>query len=113
MSFLARLWRRSARDSGLIVEPLRGERGFAMRGDLDISSVETARSVLESLEGTLVLDLSGIGFIDDSGLGFLVATLKRLGRGGGSLVIRAPSAPVRRVLEITGLVRARGLVIEP
>jgi anti-sigma B factor antagonist len=44
-------------------------------------------------------------FIDSTGLGVIVGTLKRLREGGGDLVLRSPSRSTRKVLEITGLTR--------
>jgi anti-anti-sigma factor len=96
------------------VEPLESERGFRLSGELDLFNAEAVKEVLApELHGTLVLDMAGVTFIDDSGLGMLVGTLKRLTREGGSLVIRNPSAQIRRVLEITGIERVPGLTIEP
>ena len=95
------------------IEPLHSERGFRLSGDLDMYSVEAARTALEpELHGRLVLDLAAVGFIDDSGLGLLVGTLRRLGQQGGSLVLRNPSAPILRVLQMTGLEKVPGLTVE-
>jgi anti-anti-sigma factor len=95
------------------VDALESERGFRLSGELDLFCVEQVREALApELHGTLVLDMAGVTFIDDSGLGMLVGTLKRLTREGGSLVVRNPSEQVRRVLEITGVERIEGLTIE-
>lgn len=110
--FLRRI-RQSREQPPFRIEPLPSERGFRLSGDLDLFSVEVARNALEpELHGRLVLDLAAVDFIDDSGLGLLVGTLKRLGRQGGSLVLRNPSAPILRVLEVTGLAKVPGLEIE-
>ena len=53
----------------------------------------------------LVVDLSDTAFIDSSGLGALVAGLKRARQAGGDLRIAAPSDQVRTVLGLTNLDR--------
>ena len=102
------------REPSCRIEPLESEHGFRLEGDLDLSTVESLRASLEpELHGTLVLDLSGVGYIDDSGLGLLVGTLKRLHQRNGRLVLRDPRSEIRRVFEVTGIVRLPGLSIEP
>jgi anti-anti-sigma factor len=49
------------------------------------------------------VDLSGVTFVDSSGLRVLVRAHKRQIDGGGSLTIVAPSEVVTRLLDITGL----------
>ena len=96
------------------IEPLESERGFRLSGDLDLYTVEAVREVLlPELHGTLVLDVGGVGFMDDSGLGLLVGSIKRLRQGGGTLVLRNPTPDIRRILEMTGIERVPGLTIEP
>lgn len=51
----------------------------------------------------VVLELSGITFIDSAGLSVLVASHKRLLAKGSALVLEQPSAPTRRLFDITGL----------
>jgi anti-sigma B factor antagonist len=95
------------------IEPLESERGFRLSGDLDIFSVDTFRRTLElDLHGTLVLDLFGVDFMDDSGLGLLVGAVKRLRERGGSLVLRNVQSEILRTLEITGLMKLPGLTVE-
>ena len=78
---------------------------------LDLYTAPRLReSLLEVLTGRnepfmLVLDVSGIEFVDSSGLGVLVAVLKRLRFLGGDLVVRDPSPRLRRLLEVTNLDR--------
>lgn len=49
------------------------------------------------------MDLSGVGFIDSSGLAALIAINNALQATGSQLTVLRPSRPVRRILEITGL----------
>ena len=105
--------RPTRRPPGCQVEPLESERGFRLSGELDLFTVEAVREAIEPvLHGTLVLDLATLEFIDDSGLGLLVGTFKRLRDGGGYLVLRNPHENILRVLDITGLSKLPNLRIE-
>lgn len=80
-----------------------------VRGELDISTSPRLReAMLEVLTGrsdpfVITLDVSGIQFVDSTGLGVLVAVLKRMRYVGGDLVIRAPNPSLRKLLGLTGL----------
>ncbi len=50
----------------------------------------------------LVLDMSGVTFMDSSGLGFIMGRYKLIGESGGSLTVQDPSPFVERVLRSTG-----------
>jgi anti-anti-sigma factor len=52
----------------------------------------------------VVLDLAALDFMDASGLRVIAGAARRLEPLGGKLTIRHPSALVRRLLDITGLV---------
>ena len=52
---------------------------------------------------TVVLDLSGVTFLDSSAIGALVGSGRELGESGARLQIGPRSDIVERVLEITGL----------
>jgi anti-anti-sigma factor len=72
-------------------------------GELDLSSVGELASALDPVDGSLVIDLGGVSFMDSSGIRTLVVARKRLLNHGGSLLLRAPQPHVRLLLEITGL----------
>jgi anti-anti-sigma factor len=78
-----------------------------LHGELDVSSCGVLRARLGSLidRGVrdLMVDLSGISFIDSAELGVLIGALKRLQSEDGRLSLTSPSRGVRKVLEITGL----------
>ena len=98
----------------LRIEPLESERGFRLSGELDIYTYEMLRDALEpELHGTVILDVAGVYFTDESGLSILVRTTRRLHEQGGSLVLRNPSAHVQKILDMTGVARMPGLTIEP
>jgi anti-anti-sigma factor len=76
------------------------------RGELDIATVPRLREALAQREPAeaLVLDLSGLAFLDTSGLQIVVETGRRARAEGFELtLVRGPHA-VQRVFEIAGLV---------
>lgn len=79
----------------------------ALTGELDADTASHFRSLIaEHLlagPGNLVLDLSGLTFIDSAGLAAIVATDKGVRRAGTRLVLAAPGRNVRNVLHLTGL----------
>lgn len=87
---------------------LRGAPGLAVHGEVDIASVPGLEAVLDDgireSEGAFVLDLSDVDFIDSSGLHVLLRARGLLGREDRSLALICPPGPVRRVLEVSGIV---------
>lgn len=70
-------------------------------GEIDLETCERLRDVIEphlGPEQTIVMDLSGVAFMDSSSLDVLVQARGRLTSDGGSLVLRNPSAAARQVL---------------
>jgi anti-sigma B factor antagonist len=83
-------------------------------GDLDIVSAPVFRAALqEAVEtgpGSVVVDLSGLQFIDSSGLGSLVAIRRNLLSAGGLLVcVVTPQSRTADLLRLTGLDRVLAL----
>lgn len=81
---------------------------LTVRGELDAYSApgledQVVRLLTTQGVTTIVLDLSGTGFLDSSGLRAILTAQRRLTEGGGQLSLRSPSEPVTRLLEITGL----------
>ncbi len=74
-----------------------------VRGDVDMGTIGELAQVLEQLEGTIVLDLEEVTFLDSSGLQGMVAAHQAARERGDDLILRRPSPPVCRVLEMTDL----------
>jgi anti-sigma B factor antagonist len=76
-----------------------------LRGELDVTSADGLSNSLVELAGsTLVVDLSGLTFMDSSGIGAVVRARNRIkAEGLGDLVLTRPSAIVHKALEIVGL----------
>ena len=76
-----------------------------LTGDLDMESAgDVLATILASgSAATVVADLSGIEFLDSSGLRVLMEARSVLEANGRTLVIVNPAGPVRRVLQVTGM----------
>lgn len=76
-------------------------------GEVDLHSASQLRNFLTRLfsEGArrFVVDMQKVEFLDTTGLGVLVAGLKRAESEGGSLEIVCSQARVLRVFNLTGL----------
>ncbi len=74
-------------------------------GELDLATVPDLEDTLERADpaGRLVLDLSGLTFLDSSALRLLIATIRRVDEAGGSISLVAPEPGVARVLEIAAI----------
>lgn len=78
-------------------------------GEIDLHSAPQLRAALlkctEGEKPRVLLDLSEVIFIDSTGVGALVGALKRARQNGGDVHFCGVQARVRRVFEITGLLR--------
>jgi anti-anti-sigma factor len=75
-------------------------------GEIDLDSAgdlsEAALAAMQEIGPSLVLDLSGVTFMDSTGLKVLLAVHKRAELAGGRLVLAGPTRSVNRVVSITG-----------
>ena len=82
---------------------------MALSGSLDVASAPELRDLVVGLidEGRyrLVLNMSGVDFVDSIGLGVFVGLVHRLRPHDGRMVVAAPSEQTRKVFEITQLIR--------
>ena len=79
-------------------------------GDLDIQVAERAAEAVERVEASkptlLVIDLSGLSFMDSSGMAVVAAAHARALEVDRRFVIVNPRAGVRRAFEVSGLDQA-------
>jgi anti-sigma B factor antagonist len=79
----------------------------AVTGELELATAPRLRQQVVSLIGGghshLVIDLSGVDFIDSVGLGVIVGALKRCRTHGGDLMVVGAVPRVRLLFEITRL----------
>lgn len=78
-------------------------------GDVDVFSAPTLRdemnAAIEAGNSRLIADLSGVPFLDSTGLGVLVGRLKTVRQSGGELRLVITAERVLRNFAITGLDR--------
>ncbi len=78
-------------------------------GEIDVSSADALRdeisNVLERERFDLVIDLRAVQFMDSTGLGVLVGTLKKVRSQGGTLQLVIDSERLLKVLRLTALLQ--------
>jgi anti-sigma B factor antagonist len=78
-----------------------------VQGEVDMFTAPKLRECLVTAadqgQNQIVVDLSKVSFMDSTGLGTLVAGLKRVKENDGTLALVCSHRPVLRVLSITGL----------
>jgi anti-anti-sigma factor len=84
--------------------PTQHPRGFRLIGELDVSNFEELSAFLAAhvdADAPLALDLSGVTFMDSSGLK-VIYRLARLARerGAGPVELRSPAPQVRRLFDL-------------
>lgn len=77
----------------------------ALAGEVDATNAEELHGVLQTVVAErprlVVVDLSGLTFMDSTGLRMLLRASRSLDRQGGVLALVAPQPPVARVLQLT------------
>ena len=84
-----------------------GDRAIvAVRGDFDLQVAERVVAELARVEerapALLVIDLSGLSFMDSSGMGVIAAAQARAVEAGRRIVFVRPPYTVRRAFELSG-----------
>jgi anti-anti-sigma factor len=80
---------------------------ISLEGELDYSSAlildDELRRAEASVHNVLILDLSALRFMDSTGLGIIASAYRRMRRGGRRLIVASPTAGVRRIFQLTGM----------
>jgi anti-anti-sigma factor len=101
------------------VDTAAGRVTFIPRGELDLATApELEEKVLAALNDggqAVVLDLRELTFMDSTGVRTIVAAHQTAEETGAALRVVRPAreSPVSRVIEISGIDEALGLVDEP
>jgi anti-sigma B factor antagonist len=78
---------------------------LAVTGELDVATAPQLRQEAVRLttmgQSRIVIDLSGVDFLDSTGLGVIVGVLKRVRTHGGDLAVAGAEDHVRKVFDIT------------
>ncbi|GID26739.1 STAS domain-containing protein [Paractinoplanes brasiliensis] len=79
----------------------------ALHGEVDVLTVDQVRTALTDALAThphqIVVDLSGLVFIDSTGLGALIFGFQRARDAGVRFRLTNPSAPIKQILVLSGL----------
>ncbi len=82
---------------------------FVLRGSLDLATSPTVRAALidaaDKGKKDIVVDLSGLDFLDSTGLGALIGAHRRATEHDGSMRLVVREGAILRLLNITGLIR--------
>ena len=93
-------------DVTLCVRPGDGGTIVAVSGEVDVCTEAPLQQallrIIRECSARLMLDLSGVSFMDCAGLRALLATRHRAELRGGCMRLIAASAAVRRIIELTG-----------
>ncbi|MBV8150524.1 MAG: STAS domain-containing protein [Candidatus Eremiobacteraeota bacterium] len=86
---------------------------FELKGSLDIATSPTVRAALldaaERGQHRIVVDLTGLDFIDSTGLGALLGSQRRAKENNGEVRLIARDGQILRLLRITGLLGVFGV----
>jgi len=83
-----------------------------LTGELDLAGAPSLRDCLVALVADdIVIDMTGLTFLDCSGISVLVEAHKRAVQHGRTVVLRRPQGIVARVLDLSGV--DEGFAIEP
>ena len=76
-----------------------------LSGEADVTNSDVLREALEAevakQHGTLIIDLSGLRFMDSSALHVILRASRAMDRQGGVLVLASPRDPVAKMLRLT------------
>ena len=78
----------------------------ALKGDVDLQSSPEARTILldcVAKKKPVLVDLSGVGYIDSSGVASLVESLQTARKSGTNVILVAVSEGALRVLQLARL----------
>lgn len=79
----------------------------SVSGEVDIYTASELRAdlyaALDSSTGSLIVDLSEVGFIDSTGLGVLIGLLRRSNEKERPLALVIPGTNIARIFALTGL----------
>ncbi len=88
---------------------------IAVTGELDLAVADQVQEAIDrSAEASRVLvDLAACEFLDSTGIAVLIRGREALAVEGRNLAICNPRHQVLRVLDVTGLTRLDGFIVDP
>jgi anti-sigma B factor antagonist len=84
-----------------------GTTTVALLGEVDVLSVDQVRVALDEALAArpreIMVDLSGLAFIDSTGLGAIISGFQRARDAGIGFRLARPTRPVHQILVLSGL----------
>ncbi|MBR5088066.1 MAG: anti-sigma factor antagonist [Ruminiclostridium sp.] len=85
-----------------------GDITAVISGEIDHHAAADMRIAIDgelerSMPGTLTFDMSGVTFMDSSGVGLVLGRARTLNQWGGKVRIAAPSERAEKILKLSGL----------
>ncbi|GEO24695.1 hypothetical protein AAC03nite_04800 [Alicyclobacillus acidoterrestris] len=91
-------------DISVRVDKAVGSTVLAIVGEVDFSTVDQVLSLMDKHRlDSVVLDWSGISFIDSTGIGLILRAIMEIRDAGGQITIVSIPAPIEQVLEEMGV----------
>lgn len=94
-------------DLTLSARDVQGTTVLAVAGEIDVETAPQLRQAITELTTAgatdVVLDLTGVGFMDSTGLSVLVGALRRIRAHDGAMRIVSTQESTLRLFEVTGL----------
>ncbi len=91
----------------LVVHPTAGanpdQHVYALQGPLTLGNLFIAQEALRSTAPVLVLDLTGVPYVDSAGVGALVQCFVSRKRHGHRLRLAAPNETVQKLFKLTNV----------
>lgn len=89
-----------------------------LAGELDHHSARWMReeidlAVQEQLPAELILDFSGVSFMDSSGIGLVMGRVKLMQVHGGTVAVCSPSSHIQKVMRLSGIDRIAKFIPAP
>ncbi|MBD8870912.1 STAS domain-containing protein [Nocardioides donggukensis] len=96
-------------DLTLVTRDADGVTIVAVEGEIDVYTAPKLRDKISDLVGAgvydLIIDMSGVEFLDSTGLGVLVGGLKKVRAHNGSLQLICNQDRLLKIFRITGLAK--------
>ena len=84
-----------------------------LTGEIDVYTSPKVKDAISALNDgahyNLVINLENVRYIDSTGLGVLIGGLKRVREHGGSVNLVCTNPQIKKIFDITGLVKIFGI----
>lgn len=84
-----------------------------IQGEIDVYTSpklkESLTKLIEKGKYNIIIDLEGVRYIDSTGLGVLIGTLKKVREHNGTISIICCNPQIKKIFNITGLIKIFGI----